>query len=1004
MAVSEVFTRPISPLEWMRLASPPDSMAIQIVVEGAGSLDVERLRHAVAVAGDACPGARLVRRGRRWVDSGIAPEVRVVAGHAADVPDLINSPALARPLRGDRGRPMTEVVLFPGPTPTMVFRTHHALMDGRGALTWVAEVFAALRGEQGRPAVDAVTEADLLAQAGVEPQPPARRFVDVVLESRAAASRRTGVRLRRSVTGNHPALVAKITEALVRQHDADELICLIPVDLRRHRPQARLTANLSGGLTLPISASMTWQQIHQRLLLALSRNEELASLPTSKAAASILRLPLGLHRATGQLADATLSRRGQAPWHFAITHLGQVELAEFSTADFQARTVYSAPWRGLLVPPTISIIECDRHTEIVLSMDDDPALTARGEQLLDGIVDRLAPPESRLSGGTPDPRYEQGTLVSLFRAAVAAHPDSIALSTDDSEVTFAELDLRVTAVAAELRRRGVRTGDVVGVLAGRSIAAIAAIFGILRAGAAFLPLDTEHPDARLASVLTAAAARVCVVERAHAGRPAVPAGCAALVLEDLPTTTEETVEIAVAPEDLAAVFYTSGSTGRPKGVELEHRNLAGYAGWAIEALGIDADCCFAMFSSLAYVGPYTAVFLPLFAGGRIELATGEPNHVTLRRLLRERGVNCLKVTPSHLELINRLDVRAEGIRLVVFGGERLRSSVAARAQEIFGPECRIFNADGLTEMSGGCTLHRYDPDLDDPARSVPIGRPVRGTVITLHDPNGVAVPEGEVGEMYFAGIQLCRGYHDRPELNKERFVQLADGTRAYRSGDLARMLPGGELEHMGRIDDQIKILGHRIEPTEVAGALEKHDAVVQALVVPHTRDTGHEQTTLCGYVVLSRPVPSAELIAHAASLLPRHLVPSVVLTMAEFPRIANGKIDVKALPDPYPARADAERQTEPLDDIATQVARIWADTLGIGIAEVIRQGDFNLLGGDSISLLAMLASVSRELVRDAGTDFVGASEKVIGNPTLDQVVEMVHELNGPTRSAEHRAG
>jgi amino acid adenylation domain-containing protein len=978
-------------------------MVIQIFVEGAGSVDVERLRHAVAVAGDACPGARLLRRGRRWVDSGIAPNVRVMAGRAAGVSDLMNSPELAHPLRGDRGRPMTEVVLITGPTPTVVFRTHHAIMDGRGALTWVAEVFAALRGEQGRPAVDALTEADLQAQAGVEPQPPARRFVDVVLQSRAAASRRTGVCLRRSVSGNHPALVAKITEALVRGHDVDELICLIPVDLRRHRPQARLTANLAGALTLPISTSMTWQQIHQRVLLALSRNEELANMPTTKAAEAILRLPLGLHKATGRLGDAILGRRGQAPWHFAISHLGRVELAEFSTADFQARTVYSVPLRGLLVPPTISIIESDRRTEIVLSMDDDPTLTARGEQLLDSIVATLSPPESRLSGGMPDPRYEHSTLVSLFRAAVAAHPDSIALSTDDSEVTFAELDQRVTAVAAELRRRGVRTGDVVGIMAGRSIAAIAGIFGILRSGAAFLPLDTAHPDARLASVLTAAAARVCLAERAHAGRSAIPAGCAALVLEDLPTTTEDAVEIAVAPEDLAAVFYTSGSTGQPKGVELEHRNLAGYAGWSIEALGIDADSCFAMFSSLAYLGPYTAVFLPLFTGGRIVLATGEPNHVTLSLLLNERGVNCLKVTPSHLELIDRLDVRPAGVRLVVVGGERLRGSVAARAQEIFGPECRIFNANGITEMSGGCTLHRYDPDLDDPARSVPIGRPVRGTDITLLDPNGVAVPEGAVGEMHFAGLQVGRGYRGRPELTSERFVQLADGTRAYRSGDLARVLPSGELEHVGRIDDQIKILGHRIEPTEVAVALEKHDAVIQALVVPHTRDTGHEQTTLCGYVVLSRPVPAAELIAHAASLLPRHLVPSVVLTMPEFPRITNGKIDLKALPDPYPATDDAEGQAEPLDDIAAQVARIWADTLGIDIAEVIRQGDFNLLGGDSISLLAMLASVSRLLVRDAGTDFVGASEKVIGNPTLSQVVKLVHELNDPAGSTEHRA-
>jgi amino acid adenylation domain-containing protein len=453
------------------------------------------------------------------------------------------------------------------------------------------------------------------------------------------------------------------------------------------------------------------------------------------------------------------------------------------------------------------------------------------------------------------------------------------------------------------------------------------------------------------------------------------------------------VDVQVRPDDLAYVIYTSGSTGRPKGVEVEHRSLANYAWWAAREFGIDADTRLPLIVSLSFDVAGTTIFLPLLVGGTIVLMAEDVNHASLRSLLTGSGANALSLTPSHLDLIGRLDVTPTGFRTVVVVGEQLRRSVAQRAARMFGEGCAIVNLYGPTEATIGCTVHRFDEATDtDP--SVPIGVPMDNNTVFLLDAHRRFVKPGELGEMYLGGAQLARGYRGRPDLDSERFVLLADGTRAYRTGDIARVLPSGELGFVGRTDDQVKVLGHRIEPVEIAQALETHPAVGAAVVVPVTRP-GQDHTSLCAYAVTTAEVTVAELDDHVAARLPRYMVPSVTVFVADIPQTVNGKVDVRALPDPFADPGTTAAPTD-RDDVATAVAAVWARVLGVPVERVDGRADFHQLGGNSLLLLSMLAAVSTEVVGSAGERrFMAELGRIIREPTLDLVAELARASRLP---------
>ncbi|TDC39168.1 amino acid adenylation domain-containing protein [Micromonospora sp. 15K316] len=994
------FSRPISPIEQGYLAGAPllPPFAIQLLVEGVGSVDVAALRRAVAVASEACPGSRLVGRGRLWVDSGWPPPVTVLP--ALD----LDGPALRRPFDPSTG-PLSEVLLAPGAATTIVFRAAHSIMDARGALIWATDVMRALRHEHPLGARSPVTD-DALRRR-VAPS-PAR--LDTRLRWRsplvgAAAHRRHRWR-RATIGGNQHALVAR-TIAAIGSAAGRPSRFMVPVDLRRHERSLVATGNLALPVFLDVTADQPWAEVHELLLRALAERRELA---VSAAESWAGRLPRPVLRAGLSAAERVARRWNRGICTAAVSHLGRIDLDAFSTDTFTAGTVYTLPVHGPFIPVSFSTTELPGHTELTMSYSTGPGAERAAEHLLDAVTAALtptgAPPATAgpratapRPGRTPPPPEEVAgpTVVEIFAERVRQTPDAVALTGPQGAVSYAELDRRADVVAERLRRLGVGPGDVVGLLADRTPAAISALWGVLKAGAAYLPLEPSYPPGRLAFLLDDAGAALCLAQRRFADRLG---GRRVVVIDDLPSVGASAPPTRPAPTDLAYVIYTSGSTGRPKGVQVEHGNLAAYAAWALPRYRVDRSTRFAFFTSMAFDLGATAVFLPLLAGGSVELVPGEMTPPVLRQILEGGGVNALKLTPTYLDLINRLDLAPARFRTVVVGGEQLSAAVAARAQRLFGPGCDIVNEYGPTEATIGCIVGSFDAERDGSAGAVPIGEPVPGTGATLLGRDGLPVPPGAVGELHLTGTQLARGYRNRPEPERARFVRLPDGTRAYRTGDLGRLRPDGLLEYLGRTDDQVKVRGYRIEPGEIAGVLAEHPAVARAVVLAHPQ-RANGRVRLHAYVTTQEPVTEAALRAHLAGLLPPAVMPAEIAVLERFPLTSNGKVDTDVL---LAAVRDDAAAVPPLvdapDPTAGVVAGIWSEVLGVPVDAGDPDADFHRLGGDSLTFLEMLDRVFRRFGGGSGGDVLAVMREVTADPTLGTVCRVLRDAPGTAAAGQ----
>ncbi|MFD9977107.1 non-ribosomal peptide synthetase [Streptomyces sp. NPDC059017] len=1024
------FRRPVSPTEWSYLAAARlggELLVLQLVVEGTGPIDALALGRAVAEVSPSCPGSRLTRRGRMWVDSGRAPRVVVVEGTSFDRTALTGPPELVTPLANAEDRPGCEVLLLTGEPGTVVFRASHAVMDLKGVSLWATEVFRALRGEPPRRAADPLTDYGLLAAVGRTGQRPR-----LGLDQRSPLGGRPGsgsVWRRRTVAGRHPALAAKVAAAIAAGVPGPGARIMVPVDLRRHDPGVSSTANLALPVFLDVPSGQSANAVHRRLLGELASRRELAA----GAEAALARLPLPAAAALVGASRAAASARHRYPASAIVSNAGRLAPADFSAGEFTATTVYALPVHAPLVPVSIALMELPEHIELVISARGAADVGERCEALLDRIDSALGadapasctpPPAAREPGAAelllaPGPGglpALDGSVVQLFRAQVARRPDAPAVLGDGLRWSYAELDRRSDAVAVELLARGVRRGEVVGVLADRSALGLAGVWGVLKAGAAFLPVDVRNPARRVEELLRDAGARICLAETASRHR-AQGSGCTTLLLEHVAgdeATVDEQGRAALAaaapgPDDLAYVIYTSGSTGRPKGVQVEHRSLTNVVGWIAPFMRCDEETRAAYSFSPAFDLSVMQIFPPLVHGGAVVPMPGELDHVKLRELFSGRLANTLGMTPTHLDLAWRLGIRATNIRALQSGGENLTTASSIRARASFGPDCLFVNVYGPTEATVACTVAVVDDGTGRP--SAPIGVPVHRTSVAVLDERGQEVPDGELGELHVTGVQLARGYLGRPDLTAERFVYLPDGRRAYRTGDLVLRLPDGQLEYAGRIDSQVKIRGHRVEPGEVEAALTALPDIAQAAVVARRRnDTGAQ--ALCAFVVPVRGAAAFDEAAVRAVLersLPSHLVPTVMCAVIRLPETASGKTDRGALPNPFdgaPAPTGAPDVQDPANGprpegaadepdpgVAAVTAGIWARVLRCDAADLDASSDFHALGGDSLAVLEMLAALGQELLgRDAEQRFLTRLGPLSDKLTLGRVVGAVEAL------------
>lgn len=595
-------------------------------------------------------------------------------------------------------------------------------------------------------------------------------------------------------------------------------------------------------------------------------------------------------------------------------------------------------------------------------------------------------------------------LHELFEKQVERTPDAIAVLFEEASLTYRQLNERANQLARYLIRFGVGPEKLVGFYTERSLDTVIGILGILKAGAAYLPIDPAYPADRIRFMLDDANASVLITSSsllASLGQTSAFVLCLDTNSSNIQKEPTGNLSVSVVPDNLAYTIYTSGSTGKPKGCLVTHYNVVRLMQAMDPWIHSTPEDVWTLFHSHAFDFSVWEIWGALLYGAQLVVV---PYWVSrspqmFHQLLRDRKVTVLNQTPSAFRQLMQVDVESShndlALRLVLFGGEALDLQSLRPWFDKHGDERPVLaNSYGITETT---VLVTYRPvtieDTRDGVGSL-IGEPMPDLSLYLLDAQLQPVPVGTPGEIFVAGAGVARGYLNRPELTAARFIDdpfsSEPGHRLYRSGDLARRLESGEIEYLGRIDSQLKIRGFRIELGEIEAALRQHPDIKDAVVNPVGQDA---DKTLVAYIVPFTVAPSPETLrAFLAPSLPQYMVPSTFLTLASIPLNANGKTDRSALPIPTQQNNAAAEYIAPRTHVEKELAEIWQQSLGV--ARVGIHENFFQIGGHSLTAMRVVLSIHRSFDVDVPVSMV------FGNPTIAALAIVIEEMRDSAHSDE----
>ncbi|GAB2660328.1 non-ribosomal peptide synthetase [Nocardia goodfellowii] len=875
---------------------------------------------------------------------------------------------------------------------------HHIIMDGVGVVTWtqrVLDVYGAAIGETPAAPPDFVSVEEILdsdrayrrdrqaidreywqrtISAGTEPlRLPGSAEIDAVPGRVGCTRSISGAELQelfgsaQSIGVRLPYLLMSVAAAAIQRYAARDEFCVqMPVSnqtaIARRTPcqlsdtvplPVRTSANLSlGELAERIHDTIASAKEHLRYGMSnIRRDTKIATTDAFGPVVNVMSFFGALRMVDGEADLQVFSAGTSGDLSIIFSYERQASRGGYLRLEGDAQLYTEDDLRGYL--ETIG-----RYLRQAIA---DP-------RVLIGTVDILGAERARvleLWNDTATPVDPAATLAGLFEDRAAQSPDAVAVVSGGAELTYGELDRRAEQIARTLVSRGVRPDSVVAVALPRSVELIIAIVAVVKAGGAYLPVDPAYPPERLAFVL-GDAAPVAVLTDAATSKALPPSAAPLILLEAAEAEGTGAARAALPrPGNLAYLIYTSGSTGTPKGVAVTHANAASLFLSTAKWCQFGAGDVWAWCHSQAFDFSVWEIWGALLYGGRVVVVPWDVvrTPAQLWDLVVEAGVTVLNQTPSAFHAL--AEARAAGgrtqsaLRMVIFGGEALNPAHLDRWYSAGDGGPALVNMYGITET----TVHVTKLDLvaaHGARGGSPIGTPLANMRVYVLDSGLAPTPIGVSGELYVAGAQLARGYQGRSGLTATRFVadpfDAAGGGRLYRTGDVARWTAAGELEFVGRADDQVKVRGFRIEPGEIETALARHPAVARAVVVARDTDGGKQ---LVAYVVTdhddaeARASLGAELRRFAAERLPEFMVPAAVMVIDSMPLTANGKLDRAALP--APALVASARYRAPRGARERVLAELFGEVLGqdrVGVDD-----SFFELGGHSLSATQLISRI-----------------------------------------------
>lgn len=579
-----------------------------------------------------------------------------------------------------------------------------------------------------------------------------------------------------------------------------------------------------------------------------------------------------------------------------------------------------------------------------------------------GILPPLEQARLLKTWNSTDREYLQPALLHrLFERQVIKTPKRTALEFNDQFVSYAELDAKANQLARYLCERGVKKDVLVGVFSERSFEMVVALFAILKAGGAYVPLDPTYPSERLGHMLEDAQVDL-VLTQSHL-KDQLPSTVVEPHIIDVTwglysRLSDEPLDTEPSSSDLAYVIFTSGSTGRPKGAMNEHRGICNRLLWMQETFELGEEDCVVQKTPFSFDVSVWEFFWPLMAGARLVIARPEGHRDAqyLAQLMLSKHVTTMHFVPSMLRVFleQKSIEHFPSVKRVMCSGEALPHELQVRFFERF-PNAELHNLYGPTEAAVDVT--HWQCVRDDKRLTVPIGRPIANTHMYILDQSLMPVPIGVAGDLYIGGVQVGRGYIGRDDLTQERFIpnpfSNSEGARLYKTGDLAKFLPDGNIEYLGRSDFQVKIRGQRIELGEIEAVLEQQVGVSQSVVLLNKGAIGEER--LVAYLVTDQNLEIKDLKSSLANQLPQHMVPAFYILLDELPLTPSGKVDRKVLPDPDGVNVllpNQQSYSAPRNALEVNLVNIWQEILGVERVGI--HDNFFELGGHSLLAVALV--------------------------------------------------
>ncbi|MCX2829639.1 amino acid adenylation domain-containing protein [Bacillus pseudomycoides] len=574
---------------------------------------------------------------------------------------------------------------------------------------------------------------------------------------------------------------------------------------------------------------------------------------------------------------------------------------------------------------------------------------------------------------------EEKTIHELFEEQVEKTPNSIAVTLENKQLTYRELNEEANSLARVLRGKGVKADSIVGIMVERSPELIIGIMGILKAGGAYLPIDPSYPKERINFILDDSRCEVLLSSDSLTTNIEFKGEILDLLDKHLFKEESSNLEKINTSRDLAYVIYTSGTTGNPKGVMIEHKSLVNYVVFSKNKYGINEKFYMPFYTSVSFDLTITSIFTPLVSGNTMVIYSDGDIHELVNDVFLGNDSSIVKLTPAHLGLIKEMKYLNKSIKKIIVGGEDLTEELAKNTSDLFENRVDIINEYGPTEATVGCVVHSYNY-RNKYKNSVLIGKPISNSKVYIVDGNSKLMPIGVPGELCISGDGLARGYLNRCELTNEKFVDnpFEHGKKMYRTGDLARWLPDGNIECLGRIDNQVKIRGFRIELGEIENKLLQHEKIKEVAVV--VKEHHGKEKYICAYIVSGSVISELNLKDYLKESLPEYMIPSYFKQIEELPLTLNGKLDRRALPelnrDEYLNKYEAPRSK-----VEELLVKVWEDVLSverIGIND-----NFFELGGHSLKAALLMAKIHKEL------DVVIPLKVLFSNPTVNGLIGFI---------------